>query len=108
MGSFSSDNSIEKERFYRQRRRCALCAKIIFFENYQKGDKGAWVAHHIDGNPNNCKFSNCACVCINEPENCHLKIAHGGDFTNGKLAPKSKFHLQGWSYIELLVKRIFL
>lgn len=108
MGSFSTDNSIEKKRFRRQREKCALCAKIIFFENYQKGDKGAWVAHHIDGNPNNCKFSNCACVCINEPENCHLKIAHGGDFNTGKLAPKSKFHLQGWSYIELLVKRIFL
>ena len=32
-------------------------------------------------------------------------FTHGGDFKTGKLAPKSKFHLEGWSFIELLLRK---
>lgn len=93
MGSFSQANSIECERFKRQKGRCAWCDKELSLDNYRKADKGGWEAHHIDGNPDNNALGNCAVVCINEPENCHLKVAHGGDFRNGKLAPRDRFQL---------------
>lgn len=91
MGSFPKD--IMEERFNRQQRKCALCNKDITFENYDYGTRGAWHAHHIDGDQQNNNLSNCACVCINDPENCHLNIAHGGDFTSGTLASRSEFCL---------------
>jgi len=99
--------SIARERFLKQisveqlfnniveKSKCAACGKEIVYSNYEKGDRGAWHAHHIDGNPDNNVLSNCACVCINEPENCHLRYAHGGDYVDGPLAPKSAFNLTG-------------
>ncbi|MCK4395289.1 MAG: hypothetical protein KAW56_14310 [Candidatus Marinimicrobia bacterium] len=73
MGSFSSDNSIEFIRFERQSSRCAPCGKILTKGNFGKGTKGAWEAHHIDGDPDNNNLANYACLCINPPEECHKK-----------------------------------
>lgn len=77
MGRFSKDNSIESEAFYLQNELCARCGKKLELLNCEKGQKGAWAAHHIDGNINNKHVSNCACLCINEPQNCHLWAHHG-------------------------------
>lgn len=99
-----------EDRFTVQGNRCALCGKELVFENSDQGDRGAWHAHHIDGNPENDDIDNCACVCINDP-NCHLNIAHGGEFNNGPLAPHRWFRLDGWTEIELneieRIKRIY-
>lgn len=84
---------ISVERFDKQNAQCALCDKEIVWLNTKKGEKGAWAAHHIDGDADNNVLSNCACVCINDPQNCHLNIAHSGDFKDGELAPKSAFTL---------------
>jgi hypothetical protein len=106
MGNFSVDHSIEEERFKRQGGRCALCGKRLVLENYEKGEENAWASHHIDGDSSNNVIDNCAVVCINEPENCHLNSAHTGDFSFGVLAPKSWFHLDGWAVAELkLIER---
>lgn len=73
-------------RFETQGRQCADCGKELVWENWDKGDRGAWHAHHIDGNSDNSALENCACLCVNEPENCHLNVGHGGDFRDGELA----------------------
>jgi hypothetical protein len=83
MGRFSADNSIEKKRFDKQEGRCALWA------NYEKGTRGAWQAHHINGDNKDHRIGNCAVVCLN----CHLYKAHSGDFVNGRLLPKHHFVL---------------
>lgn len=93
MGAFSRDNSIEYERFDRQGGRCALCGKALVRANFDKGDRGAWHAHHIDGDWQYNALANCAVVCINNPENCHLNVAHGGNFRTGPLAPPRSFVL---------------
>ncbi len=85
-----------EERFEHQMGRCALCGKEIVWENYCKGDRGAWQLHHIDGNPENDNINNLACVCINEPQNCHLYVAHNGDTKKGALALHKWFRLEGW------------
>lgn len=93
MGTFSKDNRIERRRFHAQGGLCALCGKRLRLYNFQRGDQGAWNAHHMDGDWTNNTLGNCAVVCINEPENCHLRVAHGGDFANGPLAARSWFTL---------------
>jgi hypothetical protein len=90
MGRFSEDNSIEYSAFERQRHCCALCGKELVPENFEKGTKGAWAAHHINGDPEDHNLSNCACLCINEPENCHL-FAHHGNFSGNRVIPRSQF-----------------
>ena len=86
--------TIAKLRFKRQKGKCAVCGKDLVWVNRDKGDRGAWHAHHIDGDKRNTNLSNCACLCINEPKNCHLNVGHSGDFQSGKLAPRSKFKLK--------------
>ena len=79
-------------RFARQGETCACCGKRLSLGNRDRGLRGAWHAHHIDGNRYNDRLSNCAVVCINAPENCHLNVAHQGSYTTG-LAPRSYFTL---------------
>lgn len=85
--------NIAKMRLERQDGKCAVCGKTLVWENWDKGSRGAWHAHHIDGNRRDNTLSNCALLCINAPQNCHLKVGHSGDFNKGKLAPRSKFKL---------------
>lgn len=87
-------NDVAK-RFNAQGGRCAGCGKTLVWANCDKGDRGAWHAHHIDGDPSNSTFGNCACVCINDPQNCHL-ACHSGDFANGAVVGKSKLKVTGW------------
>jgi len=94
MGAFSRGNVIEYARFDKQCGKCALCGKRLVRANYNRGHRGAWNAHHIDGNPRNSVMSNCAAVCINPPENCHLNVAHDGHFRLGALAPHWMFRLE--------------
>jgi hypothetical protein len=89
MGRFSRDNSIESERFHRQKERCALCGSKIVWRNFEVGRKGSWAAHHIDGNPRNNLLSNCACVC----SSCDFYECHSENWRTGKLPPKSVFTL---------------
>jgi hypothetical protein len=96
MGRFSKDNSTEEKRFWKQKSRCALCSKKIVFENFERGDRGAWEAHHIDGNSDNHMFTNCACVC----RSCHKDIAHHGAYQSENVAPRSWFRLIGWKESE--------
>jgi hypothetical protein len=91
MGAFSQDNSIEEAAFARQNGRCGFCGKSLSFEKYEVGDWGAWAAHHIDGDPNNNRLSNCVCLCVNQPENCHLNIGHHGDFNGPYVASRSDY-----------------
>lgn len=88
MSRFSKDNSVEGERFRRQAGRCALCRKKLVFAAFEVGDRGAWHAHHIDGNPTNNTLGNCAVLCLK----CHHE-AHDGDWRLGALLPKSAFAL---------------
>ena len=90
MGCFSRDNSVEQEAFDRQGGLCAGCEKRLSRLNFEKGDPGAWHAHHIDGDPANNTVRNCACLCVNPPENCHL-WAHDYDFARGCLAERREF-----------------
>lgn len=101
MGSFSPDNYIEEIRFKKQYGRCALCSKELVYENFNKGDKGSWHAHHIDGDAENNGLDNCACVCINNPPNCHLNIAHLGDYNSDSIVPLKWLRLNGWTTEEL-------
>jgi hypothetical protein len=78
------------QAFYRQKGICGLCGKKLVYENYEKGDKGAWHAHHLDGTNTNHKLSNCVCLCINKPENCHLE-AHFRDYSGDYVLPKTSF-----------------
>jgi hypothetical protein len=72
-----------KDVFYnRAKEKCECCKKDIVFTNRDKGQKGAWHAHHkvpkrnrIDDSKNNM-----AILCVNDPENCHLNQGHGGSY----------------------------
>lgn len=77
--AFSNDN-VKKRFIIVSKGRCECCKKEIIWENRDKGDKGAWHAHHVNPlkNGNNDLISNMAILCTNEPENCHLKQGHGG------------------------------
>lgn len=91
MSKFSDD--VIEFAFDRQGRLCAACGKTLSYENYEKGDRGAWHAHHIDRDHNNDHPDNCACLCVNDP-NCHLSYAHGGDTKGIYLTPI-------WAYMFL-------
>lgn len=94
MGRFSIDNSIEYEAFCLQNGLCARCGKMLTWSNIIKGQRGAWNAHHIDANLNNNDVSNCACLCINEPQSCH-KWAHHGNYSSRYLTFKKDFPYLG-------------
>lgn len=67
---------------------CECCGKKIVWGNRDKGEKGAWHAHHIV--PKSVRvddsINNMAMLCINNPENCHLNKGHGGNYK--KAQPK--------------------
>ena len=82
------------ERFVKQGKRCGYCRKRIYWPNFQRNHgKGAFHAHHIDGDDTNNFLSNCVCLCVGGRENCHMNIAHGGDYASDYLAPRSAFVL---------------
>lgn len=91
MGRFSVDNSIEARAFDRQGGLCGACGKKLCFEAFQTGDWGAWNAHHVDGDPLNNSISNCVCLCINPPEECHLLVGHVGDFNGPSVATRTSY-----------------
>ena len=96
-----ADEDVEK-RFNRQGHRCALCGKEIHWNSRgNKNKRGAWQAHHVDGNPENIVFTNCACLCINDPPNCHMEIGHWGFWGSEFIAPKSWYRLTGWDDEDL-------
>ncbi len=89
------DEETKYAAFLRQGKRCAGCGKELAWENYEKGDWGAWHAHHMDGDRGNDTLSNCVCLCVNEPEYCHLRIGHVGDFTGNSVASRSSYRYLG-------------
>src|SRR5438552_676274 len=69
---------------------CGDCGKEIYWGSSQKSQKGAWQAHHVNGDNEDHRLDNCVCLCINEPENCHLK-AHVGDYGCDTVLAKTWF-----------------
>lgn len=70
------------DAFDRQNARCAGCGKSLVWENTEPGLRGAWHAHHrlpISYNGTD-SLRNCAILCINYPDNCHLYVGHNGDY----------------------------
>jgi hypothetical protein len=71
------------------KRKCQCCGKELVYENRDIGSRSAWHAHHI--RPRSVKVDdsilNIAILCINNPENCHLKCAHGGAYPTHNLPP---------------------
>lgn len=64
----------------RQDGKCASCCKTLVAGNRDYGTYGAWHAHHrkplSEGGTDTLR--NCVLLCINEPENCHWNVGHGG------------------------------
>jgi hypothetical protein len=82
-----------KNAWIRQRGRCAACGKELTLDNRDRGEVGAWHAHHrkplSEGGGNTLR--NCVILCANEP-NCHFNIGHGGLSTD-HYEPLSDFEL---------------
>lgn len=75
-----------------QNGRCGHCGKSLFFENRDRGLRGAWHAHHripvqMGGQGT---VENCVLLCINPPENCH-SLSHPGGTENQVIIPKLSF-----------------
>jgi hypothetical protein len=81
---------IVEQAFDRQNGVCGLCGKEIVFNNYELSDRGAWHAHHVNGNSKSNYLGNCVCLCINYPQNCHL-TAHCNNFNGNSVLAKSQF-----------------
>ena len=83
-----------KNAWIRQGGRCAACGKELTMDNRDRGEVGAWHAHHrkplSEGGGNTLR--NCVILCCNEP-NCHFNIGHGGLSTE-HYEPLSDFELQ--------------
>jgi len=92
MSKFPDD--IVMAAFERQKKKCAGCGKRLYWKHYESGAPGAWHAHHVNGDPENHRLGNCACLCVNPPEQCHL-VAHCGDYGGGSVVPKA--HLRFWN-----------
>jgi len=90
MTKFPDD--ITTKAFIRQNGFCGLCGKQLIYRNYEKGDKGAWHAHHINGINTDHRLSNCVCLCINEPQNCHFN-AHNRNFAGDFILRKNFYSL---------------
>lgn len=80
-------------RWDRQDGQCARCGKTLEPYNRDKSLRGAWHAHHIDGDPSNSTAHNLAILCINTP-NCHL-WAHHGNTSSDAVVPRNQLPLLG-------------
>lgn len=82
-----------KNAWIRQGGKCAACGKELTLDNRDRGEVGAWHAHHrkplSEGGGNTLR--NCVILCINEL-NCHFNIGHGGLSTD-HYEPLSDFEL---------------
>lgn len=71
-GVFSQD--VKDRAWHRQGGCCAICGRDLRRCN--------WDAHHRKaikyGGSNN--LGNCVLLCVNTPQNCHLKWGHDGDW----------------------------
>jgi len=76
--AFSPD--VVKRAFVRQGGLCAHCGKNLTWDNRDKGELGAWHAHHRrqEGTIDSELAKNCIILCITRP-NCHLNTGHGGN-----------------------------
>ena len=77
---FSKD--MVERAWRRQGGLCAYCGKKLVLLSAKRGSRGAWNPHHRkalkwEGSD---LLRNCVLLCINPPENCHLKIGHLSDF----------------------------
>jgi len=75
-----------------QNGRCGHCGKSLFFQNRDRGLRGAWHAHHripvqLEGEGT---VENCVILCINPPEDCHA-LAHPGGTEDPEIVPKLSF-----------------
>jgi hypothetical protein len=86
----TSWQEIMEDAFTRQRERCGFCGKKISGPNHVRGTQGAWQAYHVNGNPTDNRLSNCVCLCVNDPENCH-HVAHDKDTRRGALLKIADF-----------------
>ncbi len=82
MASFP--RSVVQRAWDRQKGLCAGCGKTLVRGNQDKGQWGAWHAHHRKPRDygGSALLRNCVLLCINEPENCHLNIGHEGNYGN--------------------------
>lgn len=64
----------------RQEGQCAYCCKTLVWDNCDYGLRGAWHAHHrrLLSYSGTDSLRNCVILCINEPEDCHFNVGHGG------------------------------
>ena len=72
---------VAQARFEIQEEVCARCGKRIRWSRHTPGEPGAWQAHHINGDYEDHRLSNCACLCVSPRGGCHLD-AHGGNYQN--------------------------
>ncbi|HUI30469.1 MAG TPA: hypothetical protein VLX91_09655 [Candidatus Acidoferrales bacterium] len=70
---------IAQKAFKRQHGLCAMCGKTLVKSHRKPSLKGAWQPHHVNGDSKDHRLANCACLCLNPPERCHLE-AHDGDY----------------------------
>ena len=81
---------IAEDAFERQSGRCGLCGQGLVFANYDHGHRGAWHAHHINGQPRDDRLLNCVALCRNPDGGCHFE-AHDYDWKDGALLKGSEF-----------------
>ena len=72
-------NDVVRRAWVRQGGRCARCGKRLVRGNRDRGEVGAWHAHHRrpDHLGGTETLRNCVILCITPP-NCHWTIGHGG------------------------------
>ena len=73
---------IISEAYERQNRLCAWCGRYL--------PSVVWQAHHVNGDRNDHRVANCACVCVEPSGSCHLEVHHD-DFGGDLVVPKSDY-----------------
>jgi hypothetical protein len=81
MGAFPED--ITRRAFDRQGGRCGLCGKPILWPLAESAGKGAWHAHHANGDDTDHRLENCVCLCLSKPR-CNAR-AHEQDFGKNEI-----------------------
>lgn len=97
------DDDVKWQFYVMAKGQCECCQKELVWENRDKGQEGAWHAHHVNpvNKNNNDLISNMAILCINEPENCHLNQGHGGNYRETQPKTKWKFKKNYLSEMKL-------